>query len=216
MTVIDSAARIAAQNALHDAVDELTFPASLASPCLLDQLDDALCSSSSRGGASSNRQSAPLALDVVILLSEIDRALYRGIAGRVKTLPHARATLMRRWAAQSGTWRANNPAYLVYAAGLAEQWVVRANAILAPHPPTREPYGQACPHCGTTTVFIVAPEGDQRVQRSALYLDTERVAVLCRACGDSWDTNHLDFLATLLAAPSLTNGQASESLTPHR
>lgn len=203
---VDSATRAAAQTALFVAVDELTKPSTfegLAGPCLLDQLAEALESSSSRGGASRSRQSAPVALDVVILLAQIDRALYKGLSG-TKTVPGARPALMRSWAARSGHWRANSPAYLLYAAGLAAEWLTRAKAILAAHPPTREPYGAACPHCSKVVVYVPLPEGDQRVQRSALYLDTEKVAVICRACGDIWDTDHLDFLATLLAAPPLT------------
>jgi hypothetical protein len=231
MTAIDSAARSAAQKQLHAAVDALTLPIDQALPdpdpwqtprvklpCLLDQLADATQSSSSRGGASRNRHSAPLALDVVILLAEIDRALYRGLAG-TKTTPRGRPALMRAWAARSGHWRANGPAYLVYAASLATQWLDKTRAILAAHPATREPYGAPCPHCHATTVFVVSPEGDQRVQRSALYLDTEQVSVTCRACGDGWPTNHLNFLAAVLEdgqRSSLTTGSKSESLSAHR
>lgn len=218
MTVIDSAAKAAAQKELRAAVDALTLPVDqivedhplVKLPCLLDQLAEATESSSSRGGAARSRQSAPLALDVVILLAQIDRVLYKGLPGTVKTTPRTRPALVRSWAAQSGNWRANAPVYLVYAAGIASQWLMTTKAILSPHPATREPYGAACPHCGATTVFVALPEGDTRVQRSALYLDTSRVAVICRACGDSWDTDHLNFLSAVLEdgqRSSLTTGR---------
>lgn len=227
MTVIDSAAKARAQKELQAAVDALTLPVNqiiedhppMELPCLLDQLTEAIESSSGRGGAARSRQSAPLALDVVILLAGIDRALYKGLSG-TKTVVGSRPALMRTWAAQSGNWRANAPAYLVYAAGLAAQWLVRAKAILSGYSPTREPHGASCPHCGATTVFVPLPEGDVRVQRSALYLDTEQVAVICRACGDTWETGHLNFLAAVLEdiqrGPSLTEGHQSVTMGEHR
>jgi hypothetical protein len=216
--MVDSAELATVQAALLAAVAELVQPTrfeALSGPCLLDQLAEALEPSSSHGGAGRNRQSAPLALDVVILLAEIDRELYRGLVG-TKTTPRARPALMRAWAARSGHWRATDPDYLLYAASSAARWLTRTSEILSVHPATREPYGAPCPHCHTTVVFVASPEGDQRVQRSALYLDTERVAVACRACGDDWPTDHLEFLATLLADQVLTNGSKPESLTPHR
>lgn len=188
---------------LTEAIDALLCPQLVGdriTPCLLDQLEEATESSGGLGSGKGSLQKAPAALDVLGLLTDLDRyvlaglrrAQYRGRTDR------PRAELLRLWASHAGQWRAVYPNYLYESIGEVRRWVLRARNVLTPDPQTVETQAQPCPVCGKRTVFIWSDDLGERVQRPSLYLDKDAMMVYCRCCGSSWGPRMWTFLRKLL------------------
>lgn len=207
---------LATQLVLESAVDQMTRPQRLtldhapklriAQPALIDQLAEAKESSTSRGGAvTSSPYTAPVALDVLDLLTEIGHVTLlalRSAGDRRSWSDDALGDQLRAWAAQAGRWRATDQGYLAYAAHAAQRWVTRAREILTPEPPTFEVQPQPCPTCGEKTVFVWSAEHRERVQRAALFFDKDRTSVRCRVdwCGAEWGPSDFEALHRALDA----------------
>ena len=159
-------------------------------PSLLDQLRDAVQSSSSTGGAASaGAHRSPIGLAAAELLAHIEREVGRGpIRQRV-----------RLWAEQVRTWADEQPEVLAHAAQLAEQWVATGRGIL--NPQRRLVAKGACPQCGRTTVHQPDDTGEV-VRRPALELHvgsgTASARCIAPGCGAHWPAGMLQHLARVL------------------
>lgn len=157
-------------------------------PSLLDQVRDAVQSSSGGGGSGSvgpNR--SPIGLGAAELLHAIARAT---AAPRGSYLP----AWVQAWA--------TTPDDVDAAADSAEQWIEQAQAILTP--PKRWTHPGACPACGKTTAYV-ADESGQQVRRPALELNRADATARCLRCGASWKgEGQLRSLARVLEDESVT------------
>lgn len=160
-------------------------------PSLLDQLRDAVQSSSSTGGAASaGAHRSPIGLAPAELLAHIEREV-----GHRYTCPLAAD--VRAWAAAVVRYAAEAPDQLARAAHLAEQWVATGRAIL--NPQRRLVAKGACPQCGRTTVHQPDDTGEV-VRRPALELHfgDGRAGARCLACNEHWPAGMLQHLARVL------------------
>lgn len=197
---------------LTEAIDALLCPQlvdGMITSCLLDQLEEAAESSGGLGSGKGSLQKAPAALEVLGLLTDIDRHVLAGLRksqyrGRIA---RPRAELLRVWMSHAGEWRAVYPDYLYESIGHVRRWVVRARNILTPDPQTIETQAQPCPVCGERTTFVWSDDLGERVQRPSLYLDKEAMTVYCRCCHSSWGPRMWSFLRRLLD----TNRLATDS-----
>lgn len=169
-------------------------------PSLLDQLRDAVESSSSTGGAASaGAHRSPIGLAAAELLGEIRDA--------ARTVPSPRddqqrpvtdlAALLRHWASHAGHWRTTDPDRLVHSAQAAERWVATGRAVL--NPPRRLTAVGACLVCGRATAHVRDDAGEI-VRRPALELDPTTGTARCIApgCGAYWPAEKVPFLAAAL------------------
>jgi uncharacterized protein with PIN domain len=180
-------------------------------PSLLDQLVEAVESSSSRGGAARSRQSAPASLDVLGLLDSIDRWVASGLryAGYRGRLDHGRLMLVKQWASHAGRWRTTDQSYLYASVGEARRWVTRAENILTPDPQTIETRARPCPHCGKRTAMVHSEDLGEQVQRPSLYLDKLKMVVFCRCCHTQWPSQLWGLLRQMLDDHLATEGARS-------
>jgi hypothetical protein len=169
-------------------------------PSLLDQLEDAVESSNSHGSKASSVYKAPAHLDVVALLTDIDRTIAIGLrsVGYRGRLDLPRAQKIKVWASHAGEWRAVRPDYLHESVGVVRRWVIRGRNILVPDPQTIETRAQPCPQCKSRTAMVWNEDLGERVQRPSLYLDTSTLIVVCRCCGEQWPASMHAFLRRLL------------------
>lgn len=211
---------LTAQLSLHAAAEQLTSPARVQVerddapaeyvhlPSLLDQLGEAVESSTSRGGAAAGVvYKSPAALDALGLLTDIEHETLlalRAAGDRRRWDTCGLDKQLRAWAAKSSEWRTKNQDYLTHAADLAQSWVTRARQILAPEQPTFELQPQPCPHCGERTAFVWSADHNEQVQKASLYFDKSRTSIRCRAedCGAEWGADLFEFLRRLLADPA--------------
>ena len=193
---------------LHEAVDDLLVPRSVdvrsgvvvLVPSLLDQLEQALESTSSRGGVAGNVYKSPAALDVLALLAEIDLVTSVGLrqSGYRDRLDQRRSWRIRAWTAYAPQWSVHARDYLAAAIADARHWVARGDAILTPDPQTVETRAQPCPACGHRTAMVWSEDHQERVQRSALYLDKAAMTVYCRRCPAQWGSSLWPLLCKIL------------------
>ncbi|MGH8571344.1 MAG: DUF7341 domain-containing protein, partial [Gammaproteobacteria bacterium] len=126
---------------LDEAVSMLADPRQ-SLPSLLDQLEEAMESSSGRSGsAARSRQTVPVSLDVVMLLKSIDAQVLIGLrrVGYSGRFDGDRAPLVRQWAASF----VRKPRWIYAAIADARRWVTRAEHILTPDSQLRERRAQA-------------------------------------------------------------------------
>lgn len=173
---------------------------------LLDQLEDAVESSSSRGGKAASVYKSPAHLDVVALLTDIDRKLAVGLrgVGYSGRLDLPRAEKIKIWASHAGEWRAVRRDYLHESIFDVRRWVTRGENILMPDPQVIETRAQPCPHCKGRTAMVWNEDLGESVQRPSLYLDMTTLIVHCRCCGGQWSQQMHAFLALLLEDRSST------------
>lgn len=165
-------------------------------PSLLDQLEDAVESSSSRGGKASSIYKSPAHLDVVALLTDIDRYVLRGLRrSRHHPWLNGRAELLRAWSSHARRWSEDD---LRESVGQVRRWVTRAENILTPDPQTIETQAQPCPQCKRRTAMVWSDEIGEHLQRPSLYLDMAILTVVCRCCGECWPSPMFGFLSRLL------------------
>lgn len=167
---------------------------------LLAQLEDAVESSTSRGGKASSIYKSPAALDVVALLTDVDRKLAVGLrsVGYRGRLDLPRADKIRTWAGHAGEWRAVRRDYLHESIFDVRRWVTRAENILTPDPQVIETRAQPCPRCKGRTAMVWNADLGEAVQRPSLYLDMSTLVVYCRCCGEQWSQQMFGFLRRLL------------------
>lgn len=180
--------------------DPLFDPSGHESPSLLEQLVEAAESTSNRGGVARSKQTAPASLDVLGLLTSIDRWVATGLrsVGYRGRLDLERSVLVRTWASHAGQWRATNRDYLYASVGEARRWVARAENILTPDPQTIEPRAQPCPSCGKRTAMVHSDDFGEKVQRPSLYLDKAQMIVFCRCCDTRWTQQMWGWLRRVL------------------
>lgn len=171
-------------------------------PSLLDQLEEAIEPSGGTGSGRANVYKSPAALEVVGLLTEIDRYVKAGLrmSQPRRPLNRPRAELIEAWLAQAGFWKAVHAEYLYASIGQAKRWVVRAKNILTPDPQTIETQAQPCPSCEARTAFEWNPYLEERVQRPSLYLDKVDLVVYCRCCAAQWSAPLWPLLRRVLDA----------------
>lgn len=146
-------------------------------PSLLDQVLDAVESSTSTGGAPSVGASrSPIGLAASALIHEIERTV-----GWQRDQPLA--DVVRAWAYSE-------------AVDLIEQWAVTARGIVEPSR-TAEARA-ACPVCGNRWVWAI--EDGERVRRAAISINLSAGIAVClvQACGTTWDRAHFPLLAAAL------------------
>lgn len=143
-------------------------------PSLLDQVREAVESSSGGGTSSAGPNRSPIGLGAAELLHTIER--YTAAPRDIYLPAHVQA-----WAAARGGVPGVDD--VTPAAQHAEQWVEQARAILTP--PKRWTHPGACPACGKTTAYV-ADETGQQVRRPALELNRADASARCLRCGATW------------------------------
>jgi len=144
---------------------------------LLNQLREAIHSSSSHGGNASNRRSLPLSADALDLFQEISHTAQDLKASRPGIVKGSVESIIQAWS-QS----------LVYdldknqAERIVTKWVTRIRNLL--NPPRRAEIKEPCPHCGTRQ--IINDEGDIN-----LALTMTNGTVTCGACLTEWTGQQL-------------------------
>lgn len=151
-------------------------------PPLLEQLLDAVHSSTSTGGpAGAGAHRSPIGLDAAELLARIRH--HTGIPAT-----HHLTELRRWWA----------PTDLAEAADLAETWVADARALLNPR---RTLEAKApCPVCGNRHAWVLDTATGERVRRAAIQIDYATGAARCIApsCTGYWPRERIDLLVAVL------------------
>lgn len=181
---------------------------------LLDQVQEAVTPGSKiPGGAGKLGSRPPASLGALELLAEIRREVRRachdhGHAHRQRDGgPVDLRELVRAWGTHAEDWQHSAADYVLWAAGLANEWVRTARLLLDPVPkyPLR---GRACPACGVATVQVWSDDEGDWVRRPALSIDAAHVEAVCANCGQSWG---LDVWAQLAA--TLDDQLTHETLT---
>lgn len=150
-------------------------------PSLLDQLAEAVESSTGTGHGSKGVHRAPIGLAAAELLGEITRAVgYRDQPGRTLV------DTVRAWAETPSA----DP-------DIAESWASRARETVTPNR-TFELAG-ACPICRTRYVWTLDDTG-RRVRRAAIQVNYASRSARCAApnCTASWGPDYLEHLARVL------------------
>lgn len=191
---------------LDHAITRTTAPV----PSLLDQVVDAIESSSGTGGRTrSHAHRSPIGLAAAALIGDIEATV-----GQV--VGHGpRALLARRcWAWVTATREAPGTA-----ATLAD-WVARARQVVEPSRPVD--LAAPCPACGESVSWLPDDSG-QVVRRAALQVDRGTGWARCtarpggRPCGATWSPGVLVHLATVLESERVARlgeqPQASEGDT---
>lgn len=203
---------------LNDALNELLRPQTADGPdgavvlaSLLAQLEEAAEPSGGLGSGRANVYKSPAALDVLGLLSEIDRAIARSLrlANYSRRLEQPRSDLLRALEACAAELRARHPQQLRVLVDQAQQWHLRATNILTPDPQTIETRAQPCPVCKKRTAFVWSDDLGEKVQRPSLYLDKDTMTVHCRCCHSNWGPRMWQFLRRLL------DGDRTSTQTDH-
>ncbi|MFD1238202.1 hypothetical protein ACFQ34_33410, partial [Pseudonocardia benzenivorans] len=151
-------------------------------PPLLDQLLEAVHSSTSTGGpAGAGAHRSPIGLDAAQLLGDIRRTLGARPGDDL-------AARLRVWA----------PTDPDTAADQAERWVADGRALLNPR---RTLEAKApCPVCGNRHVWALDPATGERVRRAALQIDYATGSARCIApsCTGYWPRERIDLLVAVL------------------
>lgn len=150
-------------------------------PSLLDQLQQAVESSTSTGGPTgAGAHRSPIGLEAAELLGHITRTTTHRGRG-------ALADSIRTWAASPHA----DPDH-------AEHWVTRAREIVNP---TRsfEIRGR-CPVCRRRRVWVTDPTTGLRVRRAALQVSyaTRSAHCIAEGCTGRWSDGYLDHLAAVV------------------
>lgn len=165
---------------------------SAAVPSLLDQVVDAIESSSGTGGRTrSYARRSPIGLAAAALIGDIEAMVGHG----------PRAQLARRcWG-----WAVRHSADPRTAATLAD-WVGRARQVVEPSRPVD--LAAPCPACGESVAWLPDDTG-QVVRRAALQVDRATGWARCTArprglpCGATWSPGALTLLADVLESERL-------------
>lgn len=139
---------------------------------------------SAGGGVACSR--APLRIDVLALLAEVDSTTAGWGANGVDTVER-----LRELASRQGTPEQTEA--LDAQAGLVEKWTVVAAELLRDTPPV-VPLRVPCPSCGELWAYRQA--GGERVRSYALR--ASEAGASCAACRAVWPVEQFDWLATLL------------------
>lgn len=184
---IDALARIATHRERLTARIAARTSSSAQLPSLLEQLEDAVHSSTSTGGHGSvGALRSPIGLAAAELLARIDRTI-----GPSPMPRPAGETLARR----IYIW---DPAEPGYAAEHVETWLAEGRALLAPR---RTMEAKApCPVCGHRYAWVDDPERGERVRKAAIQIDYDTRSARCiyPGCTGYWDRHHLLLLAGVL------------------
>lgn len=164
-----------------------TAPASTLPP-LLEQLHDAVHSSTSTGGgpAKAAAHRSPIGLDAAALLADVQRT-----TGAGNTTPAVLIRAVREWA---GQLTADDPEPLVTAAEKAQRWADTGYELL--NPSRRLDLVNACPACGKRRADT--EKDGEIVQRAALELNLTTKTVRCLCCRELWREHQLDLLRRVL------------------
>lgn len=152
-----------------------------ATPSLLEQLIEAVHSTSGTGNGSRGVHRSPLNTAAVELLHDIRRSI--GTDDTDPTTPLL-------------TWAYTVTIDTDQAAAHAERWLDTARDILDPN--RRIEAKAACPLCHTRHVWIT--EGHERIRRAAIQINLTTRTARCIApgCTGHWDRDHIDLLARVL------------------
>jgi hypothetical protein len=180
------ARRVLARLIAHERRRQARTAASTALPSLLDQLCDAVQSTSGGGGAAAGPHRAAIGLAAAELLGQIERAVGHG----------PRVELGRRvW-----TWAKRHAADPT-TAHTAAAWLAVARGVLEPE----RPLGlvAACPQCRARLVYV--EDAGEWVRRPALQVDRRDGTARCTApqCGAIWPPAQLPLLAAVLEQQSV-------------
>lgn len=174
---------------LRDALRVLTEPP------LLDRLIEAKEPSNGPGRPGGNIYKTPVALDVLVLLHDIDAAVGSGP-------DYARESRITRWGNYRLARYGDEDSELVDGATLATNWLSRARQIVYPEQQTLEPRPVPCPRCDQRTAMIWNEQYREHIQKSSLYLDLAVNVVFCRCCGAAWKQDVWPLLQRMLRATS--------------
>lgn len=165
---------------------------------LYDQLHDALPGEKQqRSGVP--RSQAPLWVDAVDLLHEIDRAVaewepnWPAIPGNLTGRDAQPPTVLRLQAINARKWRPQDASEVTTIANRITAWAERITTLLADtHVKT---LSAPCPACGKTTVYR-KDSGGELVRQPALQITT--IGCQCQACKTSWSPDLYMHLARVL------------------
>lgn len=160
------------------------IPAITATPSLVEQLHDAVTSTSGAGSGGRGVHRSPLNAAAVELLQSM-----RITAGRYA--PDLRTSL-QQWAEILDETVVD----VDELAAIAERWLVEALAILEPSR-TIEAKGP-CPLCGNRWVMVGT--GRDRIRRAAIQIDLTKREGRCLhpSCTGRWDSGRVELLASIL------------------
>ena len=138
-----------------------------------------------------SKSRAPLRLDVLALLSEIDRVVAGWSGGRADA-----STPERLRALSSQRWTPEDRDRLDDRAAILRGWSDDAARLLDDTPP-EVPLRLPCPACGELWAYRMA--GAERIRAYALRAASE-VGASCSGCGAVWPVEQFDWLSRLLRA----------------
>lgn len=171
-------------------------------PSLLEQLRDAVQSTSGGGGASAGPHRSPIGLAAAELLTHIQRTT-RAPAD-VDLAAH-----LHGWARDAGHWQTDDPDRLLVNATLAQQWAASAHNLLNPQRPLT--LAEPCPECGRAIAHVRDDTGEI-VRRAALELDRDTGTARCTAagCGATWPPERIQLLAAVLEEQARARAEQRE------
>ncbi len=185
-----------ARRQLQDAVAALIDPIPVHTadgyrwqPALYADLRSGLTGQSARRRALQQRSRAPLRIEVLALLVEIDDTAARWDPDGKDTTERLRAVAARAWRPQD--------------VGLLERyrdellrWTQAATELLTPTPRVFLP--MPCPRCSAAVAYHRSGTGE-RVRTRALQVS--ETGCQCLACGAFWEPERFEWLARLLECP---------------
>lgn len=174
-------------------------------PSLLEQLRDAVSSSTSRG-TRGRGTAIPVSADALDLLAKIE-------AGAIRLATYAQVTVwsgieprLRAVVARAGQWTDIDA---VAGVKLTLQGWVKAIRLLL-DPPRRLHIAGACPRCDKAVVWRYDETLGEDLQHPALAVDPD-TGCDCLACGAHWEPNQFLFLANLLGCPPIVSDEGGSA-----
>jgi hypothetical protein len=129
---------------------------------------------------------APLRIDVLTWMAEVDRVTAQWGVHQADTPDRLRELAARQWTPDDAD-------KLDAQAALLERWTVTATELLG-DAVVLVPLRLPCPACGQ--MWAYRRSGDERVRRFALL--ASEAGAQCDACGCSWPVEKFEWLARLL------------------
>ena len=164
------------------------------------RLRQSLTAKSSGAGRAVQSSCAPLRVDVLTWLAEVDRVTAGWGARQADTPVRLREMASRQWAPEDAD-------RLDALAEMLEKWTVTATELLG-DAPAQVPLRLRCPACGELWAYRSA--GGERVRRFALV--ASEAGASCGACGAVWPVEKFDWLAKLLnSTPQLEDTSGSDT-----
>lgn len=150
------------------------------------RLRQSMTAKSAGAGRAVPSSCAPLRVDVLTLLAEVDRVTAGWGVAQTDTPGRLRELAARRWTPEDAD-------KLDAQADLLEKWAATAEELLG-DAPAQVPLRLPCPSCGE--LWAYRRTGGEHVRRFALL--ASEAGASCDACGAIWPVSQFQFLAKLL------------------